>query len=113
MSRKYGLAFVGNPYRTVCLVPVGDDGKPVLNRHKKWTGKWDAKGEPVYRGTVMQADTYNPHSSGGSYSTGNFSMIDSTPRDWDDAQRHAMRCPPGNHIDGPISAEEALALMSC
>jgi hypothetical protein len=97
----YALGIVANPYSTICLVTLGDDGKPEQTRLKAWTGKWDDNGRPVYRGHKICASTYNVHQSGGFFSPllTEVAIVDETPRSFEDACAIASKCPPGNHID--------------
>lgn len=111
-QRKYGLAIVTNPYATVCLIVVDGEGRPVLRRQGVFSGRWDRRDNPIFNGTALFAETYDPHSVGGTYDTDRYTMVDATPRGWEEAVRLAMACPRGTHCDPSITADQARGLVA-
>lgn len=97
---KYILGIVSNPYPTVYLVEATDEGKPVMRKMKKWTGKWK-DGKAVYGGHEMKMATQNPRSHGGIYWTRSVRIVDTTPRSYDEAMAIALTYEAGNHISLP------------
>lgn len=98
-GRNFALGIVTNPYATVCLIALNDDGKIAWRTVKAWTGGWNKDGEPVYKGTKKVVDTINPHESAGMFSASSVGILDATPRSFAEAMQIAGQCPRGNHIE--------------
>lgn len=93
MDKQYCLVLMSNPYPRICIAEIGPDGRPLQRRLKKWTGKWDGNGKPIYRGTHLTVETWDVHSSGGTYSAPSVGLVDATPRSYAEAEAIALRCP--------------------
>lgn len=102
---KWALGLVANPYHEVCLVELDESGAVAWRRVRNWTGKWDDKGQPIYKGWTRVVTTSTPHSSGGNFSASSVGVIDPTPRDADEAMAIASRCRRGNHLCMMTDAE--------
>lgn len=110
--KKWGLGLVANPYATVCLVEIDENGQPVWRQIRAWTGKWDANSNPIYRGTRKVVTTYDVHQPGGMYDAGSVQMIDNIPRDFEEACEIADKCEPGNHVSPTLTVDAAKQLVN-
>jgi hypothetical protein len=110
---KWGLALVAG---NVCLVELTADGSPAWRTIKRWSGDWDELDEPIYDGVDQFVTTYNVHGPDGLCDTGSITMIDATPRTWDEACAIATKCmpgPPGLGVEGHHSAGGAEEAGCC
>jgi hypothetical protein len=89
---RWGLALVAG---TVCLVELAADGSPAWRTIKRWSGDWDEFEEPIYEGSDRFVATYNIHQGGGCNDVSSITMVDTTPRTWDEACAIATMCMPG------------------
>ena len=100
-DRKFALGIVANPYPTIGLVYLDEHGSP--RKEKRFGGpyKFDARGNAIStaKNAHFVATIYNPHQPAGVNEVPHVTILDATPRSWDEAIKIALACPPGNHLE--------------
>lgn len=100
MSNKFALGIVANPYPTVGVVYLDDDGQVRRERRIAGPYKFNSRGEAIgnRKNTYLAATIYNPHQPGGCDEVRYATILDATPRSWEEATTIALACEPGNHL---------------